>query len=249
MKYFAALFKMEMRLFVREFFSFFFALVFPVMMVLLFGGIYGNEPLYEGGMGMMDVTVPAYAVMVTGVTGLMSLPLTLSGYKERKIYKRFDASPAGKKSVIAAQAAVNVMMTVIGILILLIAGRLIYHIEIRGSVIPIAAAVCLSIASMFSIGFLLTAIGSDQKSTSLLCYIIYFAMLFLSGATMPDMLFPDTIKRISAFLPMTYAVDLMQGVFAGDTLRSYAKEILILAGVTLICTIAGGLLYKNKDWT
>ena len=106
MNCFTALFKMEMRLFTRDFFGFFFALVFPVMMVLLFGGIYGNEPVY-GGFGMMDITVPAYATMVTGVTGIMSLPITLAGYKERKIYKRFDASPAGKKNVIAAQVTVN----------------------------------------------------------------------------------------------------------------------------------------------
>ena len=140
-------------------------------------------------------------------------------------------------------------MTFVGILLLLIAGRLIYHIEIRGSILPIVAAMCLSIAAMFSIGFLLTAIGRDQKNTMLMCYIIYFAMLFLSGATMPDMLFPDTIKKISAVLPMTYAVDLMQGAFAGEPFRESVKEIIILAGVTLVCTITGGLLYKNKDWT
>ena len=95
MKKFAVICNIEFRLFVRDFFCFFFALVFPVLMLLLFGGIFGNAPIYEGAdMGMMDATVPAYAVMVIGVTGLMSLPLTLSGYKEKKIYKRFDATPA-----------------------------------------------------------------------------------------------------------------------------------------------------------
>jgi len=85
MKGFTAICKIELRLFMREFFSFFFALVFPVLMLVLFGGIYGNTPIYEGAdVKMMDISVPAYAVMVIGVTGLMSLPLTLSGYKEKK---------------------------------------------------------------------------------------------------------------------------------------------------------------------
>lgn len=83
MKRFAVIFKMELRLFMRDFFSFFFTLVFPVLMLLLFGGIFGNTPIYEGAdVRMMDVSVPAYTVMVMGVTGLMSLPLTLSGYNE-----------------------------------------------------------------------------------------------------------------------------------------------------------------------
>lgn len=77
MKVFTVICKTELKLFLRDFFSFFFALVFPVLMLLLFGGIYGNAPVYEGtDTGMMDISVPAYAVMVTGVTGLMSLPLS-----------------------------------------------------------------------------------------------------------------------------------------------------------------------------
>lgn len=250
MKGFAVICKMELRLFMRDFFSFFFALVFPVLMLLLYGGIFGNAPLYEGAdMGMMDVSVPAYSVMVIGVTGLMSLPLILSGYKEKKIYKRFDATPAGKKSIMLAQVLINLIMTLLGISILLATGKLLYHIQIRGAVLPICVSVLFSIAAMFSLGFLFTAVGWDLKSTNLFCYLFYFIMLFLSGATMPDILFPDPIKKISGFLPMTYAVDLMQGVFAGDGLERHGTELLILGGVTMICTIVGAVLYGKKDWT
>lgn len=250
MKGFAVILKMELQLFIRDFFSFFFALVFPVLLLLLFGGIYGNTPIYNrADVKMMDISVPAYSVMVIGVTGLMSLPLTLSGYKEKKIYKRFDATPVGKKSIILAQVFTNLIMTLIGIVILLVVGTLLYQIQIKGAFISICVSVLLSIAAMFSMGFLFTAIGSDLKSTSLLCYLFYFIMLFLSGATMPDMLFPDTIKKISDFLPMTYAVDLMQGVFAGDSLSKHGTELLILGSVTVICTVVGAVLYRRKDWT
>lgn len=250
MKGFTAICKIELRLFMREFFSFFFALVFPVLMLVLFGGIYGNTPIYEGAdVKMMDISVPAYAVMVIGVTGLMSLPLTLSGYKEKKIYKRFDATPVGKKSIMLAQVVVNFAMTLIGIAILFIAGKLLYHIQIEGTFLTICISMLFSIAAMFSMGFLFTAIGRELKSTTLLCYVFYFVMLFLSGATMPDMLFPDTIKKVSALLPMTYAVDLMQGAFAGDSLSQHGKELLILGTLAVICTAVGAALYRRKDWT
>lgn len=58
------------------------------MMLVLFGSIYGNNPIYPGAeVGMIDVSVPAYCVMVIGVTGLMSLPLTLAEYKEKRYTK------------------------------------------------------------------------------------------------------------------------------------------------------------------
>ncbi|MDE7294805.1 MAG: ABC transporter permease [Oscillospiraceae bacterium] len=250
MKRFAVILKTEMLLFSRDFFGFFFTLVFPVMMLLLFGGIYGNEPVYDGAdMGMMDISVPAYSVMIMGVTGLMALPLTLSGYKEKNIYKRFDAAPAGKKSIIAAQVLVNLIMTLIGILVLLIVGKLVYNIQIKGDIFGIFTGILFSAAAMFSMGFLFTAVGRDLKSTSVLCYPFYFVMMFLSGATMPDMLFPDTIKKISGLLPMTYAVDLMQGIFSGDGLSLHGKELIILGSLTVAFTVIGAFLYKRKDWT
>lgn len=250
MKGFTSICKIELCLFMREFFSFFFTLVFPVLMLLLFGGIYGNTPIYEGAaLGMMDISVPAYSVMVIGVNGLLSLPLALSAYQEKKIYKRFDATPVGKKSVMLAQVLINLIMTLAGITILFIAGMLFYRIQIQVTFFSVFTGILFSIAAMFSMGFLCTAIAQDLKSTTQLCYLIYFIMLFLSGATMPDVLFSDTIKKISAILPMTYAVDLMQGVFAGDSLRTHGTELLVLGAVTAMCTVVGTILYRRKDWT
>ena len=250
MKRFAVICEMELRLFTRDFFGFFFTLVFPVLMLLLFGGIYGNAPIYVGAdIGMMDISVPAYSVMVIGVTGLMSIPLTLANCKEKKIYKRFDATPVGKKNILLAQVLVNLIMTLIGISILLIVGKILYHIQIKGTFLSVAVSILLSVAAMFSMGFLFTAIGRDSKSTNLLCYLFYFIMLFLSGATIPDILFPDTMKKIANLLPMTHAVDLMQGIFAGDSLSLHRTELLILGSLTVICTALGAVLYRKKDWT
>lgn len=250
MKGFAMLCKMELRLFTRDFFSVFFALVFPVLLLLLFGGIYGNMPLYEGAdVTIMDVSVPAYSVMVIGVTGLMSLPLVLAGYKEKKIYKRFDATPTGKKSMMLAQVMVNLIMTLIGISLLMIVGRLLYDVRMEGSLLSVCVSLSFSIAALFSLGFLLTALGGDLKSTTLLCYLCYFIMLFLSGATLPDILFSDTMKTISDCLPMSYAVDLMQGVFTGESLSLHGTELLVLGATAVTCTAIGAILYRKKDWT
>lgn len=98
MKRFAIVFKTEFILFLRDFFGVFFALAFPVLMLLIFGGIYGNEPVYPGAAtGIMDASVPAYSVMVMGVTGLMSFPLTLAGYKEKKSISGLMPRRPGRK--------------------------------------------------------------------------------------------------------------------------------------------------------
>ena len=73
-------------------------------------------------------------------------------------------------------------------------------------------------------------------------------MLFLSGATIPDMLFSDTLKKIAGFLPMTYAVDLMQGLFAGNSLLAHGKELAVLGVLTVVFLVIGTFLYRRKDY-
>lgn len=240
----------EFLLLVRNFFGFFFGLIFPLMMLVLFGTIFGNNPIApDSDLRMMDLSIPGYSVMVMGVAGLMSFPLTLAECKEKKIYKRFDATPVGKQHIILAQVTVNLLLTALGIAILLIAGKFLYQVQLQGSVLAIGVAGLLSIAAMFSMGFLFTAVGQDAKITHLLCYLFYFIMLFLSGATMPAMLFPESVRKISKLLPMTYAVDLMQGVFAGDSLMMHGRELLVLGVLTVTFFALGALLYTRRDWT
>ncbi len=250
LKRFSFICKIEFILFVRGFFGFFFALVFPLLMLFLFGSIYGNGPIYpDGNIGWMDVSVPAYAVMVMGVTGLMSLPLTLAACYEKKIYKRYDATPVGKKTILLAQVTINIFATLLGICILVAAGKLFYQIQIKGNIVSIIGAILLGTATMFAMGFLFTAIGRDIKITNLLCYLFYFAMIFLSGATLPATLFPEGVKKVAKILPMTYEVELMQGVFLGGTLLDYLPEVLILGGLAVLFALTGAFLYRAKDWS
>lgn len=249
MKKAMTIFRIEMILFMRDFFSFFFTFAFPVLLLLLYGSIYGNDPNpYFNGQGTMDVSVPAYAAMIIGVTGLMAFPLTIASYKEKRIYKRFDATPIGKGKMMAVQAMVNFFMTIIGFSLLFIVGKLVYDIRMEGSWFPIAMAVLLSIAAIFALGFFFTAVSPTTKINNLLCYISYFVMIFLSGATLPKELFPESIVQISKFLPLTHVVNILQGTFRDAPLQEYRDSIMILAMVMVFCMMTGALLYKKKSW-
>jgi len=85
MKTLTNLLKVDFKLILREFIVVFFSLIFSVLMILMFGGIYGNEPIqFFGGFGSVDVLVPTYLGVILSVNGIMSLPLTLVEYREKK---------------------------------------------------------------------------------------------------------------------------------------------------------------------
>ena len=164
MKKWLVLFRTEAVLYCRDVFSAFFTFAFPVLMLVLFGSIYGNAPTaYFDGLGSIDVSVPAYCAMILAVVGIMAFPLTLAQYKERKIYKRFDATPLGKGAVIAVQGAVSFTMAVLGFLLLFAVGFGVYGLRVDGSWVLIAALLLLCMASIFALGFFFTAIAPTES--------------------------------------------------------------------------------------
>lgn len=77
-----------------------------------------------------------------------------------------------------------------------------------------------------------------------LAYIIYFPMLFLSGATMPLQMMPQSIVNVSKVLPLTYGVELMKGIWLGGSMGDYVPQILILVGIMIAFIVLSVKLFK-----
>ena len=79
MRSYRRLASVQFKRFLREPIALFFTVAFPVLLVLLFGFIWGNEPggpFTPPGFGYIDSYVPALAAIVIGTVALISLPIT-----------------------------------------------------------------------------------------------------------------------------------------------------------------------------
>ncbi|GKX32012.1 transport permease protein [Vallitalea longa] len=235
----------ELKLFSRNFISMFFLLVFPTLMILLFGGIYGNEPnVIFGGVGTVDVSVPAYSGLIISVTGLMSLPLTLCEYREKKILKRYRATPLKVIYVIISQVCVNCLMTIAGMIFLIIIAKLVFGLNFIGNVFEVIIIFILSMLSVFSIGFLIASVAPNMKAANAIANLVYFPMLFLTGATIPIEIMPEFMQKISKFLPVTHAVNAMKDVWLGKGMIHAWVSILVLILVLLVCLIVSLKIFR-----
>ena len=117
MRRFSKVVTVELKLISRDFLTLFFALAFPVMILLLFGTMYGNEPSeFNDGFGGVDASVPGYICMIIAVTGIMTLPLTLAQYRDRKILKRFMITPVKPMEILLSQLTANTITTFAGMI-------------------------------------------------------------------------------------------------------------------------------------
>jgi ABC-2 type transport system permease protein len=73
--------------------------------------------------------------------------------------------------------------------------------------------------------------------------VVLYPMLFLSGAGFPRELLPDAILKISTFLPLTYVVTLLSGLWIGDPWSQHLTEVVVLAGMLVL-----GLIISVKTF-
>jgi ABC-2 type transport system permease protein len=226
---------METKLFLREPVGAFFTLVFPLMMLFLFGCIYGNEPTpMFGGQGTIDVSIPSYTAMIIGTTGLMSITITMATYREKGILRRLRTTPVSPLVVLAAQIVVVFAMTALGMLLLIVAGKLVYHIIFEGNAFSVLAGFVLSSLSFFGIGFILAGTMPTARTAQIVGLALLYPMMFLSGAGFPRELLPEAVKKVSTFLPLTYVVNLLRGLWIGESWGQHITDVVVLAALLVV---------------
>jgi ABC-2 type transport system permease protein len=226
---------MELKLFLREPVGAFFTLVFPLMMLLLFGSIYGNKPVPEfGGQGTIDISVPAYTAMIIATTGLMSITITMATYREKGVLRRLRTTPASPLVVLVAQVIVLFLMTSLGMALLIAAGKLVYHMSFNGNAWSVLGGFVLASLSFFALGFILAGLMPNARTGQIVGMVLLYPMLFLCGAGLPREFLPEAIKKVSTFLPLTYVVNLLRGLWIGEAWSQHSTDAIVLAAMLVV---------------
>lgn len=236
----------EAKLYLREPAAAFFTLVFPLMMLLLFATIYGSTP--PPGAGTQEAItglIPAFTSMVIGVVGLMAITTTLATYRENGVLRRLRTTPVSPLIVMTAQLLVVFVMTSLGVLLLVSAGMLLYDVRLEGNAFSMLVGFILSSLSFFGVGFILAGLMPTARTAQIVSMVLLYPMLILSGAAWPRELMPATVQKVSAYLPLTYVVNLLRGLWVGEPWGQHTVDV----GVLVVMLLLGiGISVKTFRW-
>jgi ABC-2 type transport system permease protein len=236
---------MEGKLFLREPASAFFTLIFPLLMLIIFGSIYGNNPPPGStSRGAIDALIPAFTAMIIGMVGLMPITITLATYRENGILRRLRITPISPLVVMVAQVIVVFTMTVLGMILLVSAGVLVYHVQFEGNLLSLLGGFVLASLSFYGIGFILASTLPTARTAQIVAMVLLYPMLILSGAAWPRELMPATVEKISAFLPLTYVVNLLRGLWVGDAWSLHITDVIILVVMLAVGVLVSVRLFR-----
>ncbi len=235
----------EAKLFMREPMGAFFTLAFPLMMLLCFGSIWGNKPGSAGpGLGAMDVSVPGYIAMVISMTGIFLLPIRMAQYREQGILRRFRVTTVRPQTVLVAQVIVLFAMTLAGTALLIMVGKGLYHLRFAGNLLSIVGAFALCTLSFFAFGFMIAGVAGTTRTAQVTAMVLFYPMIFLSGATIPRQQLPEVIRHYGQVMPLTHVVTLLQGIWFGQGWGRHLTEVGVLGGLLLLGVVVSAVTFR-----
>jgi len=221
----------EMKLFVREPFTMVFTFALPLVFLFVMGEVFGNTPDPEGilyrGVGPMNYYVPAYIGLVIASIGVVSLPVHLTGYRERGVLRRLRASSISAWSVLGSQVIVSFVLAVLGGVLVIIAAFFAYDVHLPESPALLLAAFVLSVLSFAALGVLLGAVLPTTRAAQGLGLLLFFVMFVLAGGGPPREVMTQTMRWIGDVTPLRHVIILLQDPWLGFAWNGTASLIVV----------------------
>lgn len=236
MKAFSVLFRTEFKLSLRGMDMFIFSICMPVIVMIIFGIVYGNKPAFEGaGYSFLEQSFGAVATIAICAGGVMGLPLVVSDYRHKKILKRFKVTPTSPSLILAVQLVIYALYSIVSLILVYACASIFFGYQMHGSWFHFLGAYFLVMISMFSIGLLVGGVAPNIKIASVLASLLYFPMLIFSGATLPYEAMPVALQKVADLLPLTQGIKLLKATSLGLPVNSVFLPVVAMIVLAVIC--------------
>lgn len=189
----------------------------------------------------------SHAFAGMGMQGLLfwAIESAMVILRERKlgIWRRLRASPVSPAMLLCAKLLSGAIRALAVLVVVFLAGALIFHLTINGSILGFALIAILSSVMASSFGLFVAALGKTEQQSRGLSILAVLVMMMLGGGWFPIFLMPKWVQNLSMALPVRWSVD------GFDSMMWRAEGLeraLPSAGALIIFTAIFGLVALRR---
>src|SRR5580700_4447223 len=183
----------------------------------------------EPGSRYIDFLIPGLIGMNLMNSGMWSVGFALVDMRQRKLLKRFVATPMRRSDFLLALAGGRLLLMLSEVGLLLSFGALVFHIRVLGSLLSILILSSIGAVGFSGLGLLTASRAQKIESVSGLINLIMMPMWIFSGVFFSYERFPSVIQPFIKALPLTALNDALRAtILEGAPLASQAGRLLIL---------------------
>lgn len=242
-------FRYDQKAFWRNPASVFFTVAFPVVLLLIFATVFGDQTIeVDGGIDVTAYYVPAIITLAVISATMQSLAMSLVIAREDGRLKRGRGTPMPAWVFIAGRVGSSIVVALLMLAVISALGRVLYDVPIPWSELPaILITLVIGAAAFSCLGIALTAAIPSQDAAAPIVNALLLPLYFLSGIFIPDEELPSGVIEFANHFPVR---DFFQGFFTaylpgGDSGLDWGN-----LAVVVIWGVAGLLLaIRFFRWT
>ena len=173
-----------------------------------------EAPLKAVGKAIGDEQLESFDYIFTGLLtfslismGIFGLANQIPAEKKRGLYRRLRSTPFTSGQLIISTAIHYTTISLLSLVMMVVVGTLIFHFNMRGDWVLFAMMSVLSAFMTVGVGLLIAGLSENEDQSSALSNLISFPMMFLSGTFIPLYLFPEWLRSVAQFVPITPITD------------------------------------------
>lgn len=240
MRAYIELTKTDLLLALRDKSVLFFSYVFPLIFFFAFAELFAKR---EGG----DIEQVVAMVLLMGIlgNGLFGAGMRTVRDRESHVLRLFKVAPITPSPILVASLVTGWILYIPAVASVVGLAWFGYGLGLPGSFASFVIVVSLGVLSFRALGLILASIANSMQEVNILVQLFYTPMLFLSGALFPIKVLPAWLQVVSTFLPATYLVEGLQGIFLeGRTVDEMWLPVVALFVTILFCLFISGKLFR-----
>ncbi len=234
MRFTAKLVRTEWRLFLREPLAMTFVVAFPVITVLVLGGVFDEDDPTFGGASPSDYYVAAYFGVVIAAVGLVMVPVHVATYRERGVLRRLDAAGVPRWAFPASQFVTGLLFVLIGAVAVWLTGLVSYGVPPVDDLGRTVVGAVSGALAFISLGVLLGVVLPNARAAQGVGMLAFFPMFLLAGGGPPPEAMSSVMVDISSWLPLTHVTRAIQEPWLGFDTNTFhvAVNLAVFAVAT-----------------
>ena len=189
-----------------------------------------NSASSAPGSRYIDFLIPGLIGMSLMNSGMWGVGFSLVDMRQRKLLRRFVATPMRRSDFLLAVMSSRLVLMVIEVGLLLAFGMLVFHIPVAGSFLTLALVGAIAAVAFGGLGLLAACRAQKVETASGLINLVMMPMWIFSGVFFSYEHFPAVTLPFIKALPLTALNDALRAVILeGASLPSQSVRLLILA--------------------
>jgi len=191
--------------------------------------------------------VPGVVCLILLITTLLLTSMAITREREMGTLEQLIVSPIKPRELILGKTLPFILIAFFDIVLTLTAGKVVFDVPIRGSLLFLFGSAVLFILTTLGAGLFISTVSRTQGQAMMSVMFFAFPAMLLSGIFSPIECMPKVIQWLTYVNPLRHFGKIVRGILLrGNGPKDFRLELVLLLGIGLTTFVLSAFRFRKR---